>query len=618
MTTGICTTLLLWVGIVDPGLSSASAFVPTKQIIRPSPPSPKEDYDNAGVWGLSLLTQQRYYTSREGSALHLSLEQTQPTFYLSRIVFIRALALVYSTAFTIAWHQNKALIGDTGMTPAKQVLDAADRRAQITRQKRKEWMQTSDPTRGALNINMLQQLVTKIETTINNLLWDRTDKIGRPVTTILWMAKDRSKLDPWLDGIAAVGLAASSAMLLTGAANVPLLLIPYICQRSLWAVGGPWYAYGWEPQLAELGFHALFMVPFLSLDRFVMAPPPLVLFTMRWMLFRIMIGAGLIKIKASDKKWRDFTAMNYFYETQPVPNPFSKYFHWAPMWWHGFEVATNHFVELVAPWLLLLPSLQCRRAGGFIQQCFQAVLISSGNLSFLNWLTAVPAILCLDDAIWGRLFPKSMNMKAVMADFTARNVGVPFMRKVVSWAFGLAIAGLSVPVVRNLCSRRQIMNGSFDPLRLVNTYGAFGVVEEVRKELIISSAMDLAGEWREYDFPVKPGDVMRPPRWISPYHFRLDWQLWIAACIGSIDNSPWIYALLQKLLEGDEKVMKLLIKDPWNGERPQYIRIEMFRYTFHRISKEETGPFPYWDRTFVARFYPKQGVASLQNLKGSM
>jgi hypothetical protein len=42
-----------------------------------------------------------------------------------------------------------------------------------------------------------------------------------------------------------------------------------------------------------------------------------------------MIGAGMIKIRG-DQCWRDLTCMNYHYQTQPVPNPFSIYFHNTP------------------------------------------------------------------------------------------------------------------------------------------------------------------------------------------------------------------------------------------------------------------------------------------------
>lgn len=138
-----------------------------------------------------------------------------------------------------------------------------------------------------------------------------------------------------------------------------------------------------EPQLAELMFHSMFIVPFLSLSITKASSSPVSnvgVWTIRWFLFRIMMGAGLIKLKSGDSKWKlnNLTTMNYFYETQPIPNPLTKYFHRMPEKWHKFEVLGNHFVELVAPWLLLVPRFAV--AGGLIQLIFQMVLITSGNL----------------------------------------------------------------------------------------------------------------------------------------------------------------------------------------------------------------------------------------------
>jgi len=222
----------------------------------------------------------------------------------------------------------------------------------------------------------------------------------------------------------------------------------WLCQRSLMAVGGPWYGYGWEPQLAEVGFHSLFLVPLLRLDRLASPPSIIVVYSLRWMLFRIMIGAGLIKIKSGDPKWKlkNLTTMDYFYETQPVPNPFTRYFHFMPKYWHKFEVLTNHYVELIAPWLLLVPITSFRRIGGIIQIAFQSVLITSGNLSFLNWLTIVPAIMCLDDDYIKGLFPIPFQNKVMEASNT---FAISPARQIVSLGFGIMIFYLSIPVGKN-------------------------------------------------------------------------------------------------------------------------------------------------------------------------
>jgi hypothetical protein len=197
-------------------------------------------------------------------------------------------------------------------------------------------------------------------------------------------------------------------------------------------------------------------------------------------------------------------------------------------------------------------------------------------------------------------------------------------RTIVSVAFFLLMAKLNISVGRNLLSRKQVMNGSFDKLRLCSTYGAFGTVAERREELIIESANDVKGPWREYHFKVKPGDVHRRPRWISPYHYRLDWQMWIAAQSGGVERSPWLMSLLLKLLRQEKDVIDLIDGDPWKpGESPKYIRIEKYIYKFydHRTHKsaqihhaEDSKP-PYWVRQRVGRYFPHQGIVTAEMLE---
>ena len=581
--------------------------------------------------------QQQLFSRIDATKLH-SFPAIGESFFLTRVVFLRALSFVYGIAFLIARNQAKALIGDNGIAPARRILDAAEARGRKTATRRQAWLDStlsekplvSSSSREELspwfrfkNSLVVKSLILKINRNARfqhwrERLWDRQDGMGHPVTTLLWLAKDRSNLNRWLDGICNWGLGLSLVVLVTGAANVPLLMGLWICQRSLMAVGGPFWGFGWEPQLAELGFHALFLVPFMSLDPICLTSPPskLVLFLIRWHLFRIMMGAGLIKIRSDDIKWKwpHFSAMNYFYETQPVPNPLTRYLHWMPKWWHKSEVLVNHIVELVAPWMLLAPTASWRRTGGLIQMIFQAVLISSGNLSFLNWLTIVPAITCLDDSVLCILFSREWRDMASEAFYFGR---CSCLRNLVSVLFTVWIGYLSIPVVRNLLSKYQVMNGSFGPLRLINTYGAFGNVDEVRYEFIVSAASSYEGPWKEYEFKVKPGSVHRSPRFLSPYHYRLDWQFWIASTLQNLSYSPWMYSFLLKVLERNSEVMSLLASDPFlhEEEPPRYIRIDKYRYEFNKRTHGNDKDKAYWKREFVGRVYPRQGVATIESLK---
>lgn len=566
--------------------------------------------------------------------------RSSSTFILTRIVFLRALGFVYFIAFLVAFHQNDALIGDNGMTPARFVLEQAKVRAAEKRKRREAWLVDMASTTSNFNDRVRNRQFAKIRSLLfdasiklrqskmyqrmREVLWDRANRMGQPLITVLWMARDASRLNPWLNGIALTGMFLSAFICIVGSANVPILLVLWICQRSLMSVGNVWYGYGWEVQLAELGFHALFAVPLLSLDPIWAGPSRIVMWTLRWHLFRIMMGAGLIKFRSGDRKWKDLTTMYYFYETQPVPSVLTRTMHFLPKIWHKMEVLINHFVECVAPFLLILPGSprSLVRFGGLIQMQFQSTLICTGNLSFLNWLTMVPAIFCLDDGFWRRFFAPSRVVEASIVAVTS----VPSLsRSIVTSLFGGLVFWLSIPVVKNLFSKRQQMNASYDPLRLINTYGAFGVVNEEREEWIIQSASDdnsANEDWREYEFKVKPGNIMTHPRWITPYHYRLDWQMWIAASGRSLDRSPWFYPFLYKLLEGDKTTRQLLALDPWEGEGKQakQIRIDAYRYKFHR-EKERIGNgkgAPYWDREFVRRVYPREGTATLKSLKGEI
>lgn len=226
-------------------------------------------------------------------------------------------------------------------------------------------------------------------------------------------------------------------------------------------------------------------------------------------------------------------------------------------------------------------------------------------------------------------YPQRTTAFTTTYDFLSEFGGRRFtyLRTAVNLIFGLTIAKLSVPVVKNLLSKKQKMNSSFDKLRLINTYGAFGVVNEERIELVVSASSNYSGPWKEYSFKVKPGDVLRTPRWISPYHYRLDWQMWIASCAGGIDRSPWIYAFLLKLLQQDKDVLNLMDGDPWrlSGSKPKYIRVEKYRYKFALINDQQnttavnrpddTVVKPYWTREYVGKFFPRQGILSEEMLQ---
>jgi len=224
--------------------------------------------------------------------------------------------------------------------------------------------------------------------------------------------------------------------------------------------------------------------------------------------------------------------MQYHYETQPIPNPVSYYLHQTPVPFHKFEVLVNHFIELIAPFLCFGPWRSIRHIGGTLQILFQILLIISGNLSVLNWITIAPALWCLDDSypLYKYIFKREIYSELIFNRIRRR---MKYLRSIIKLLIFSLIIYLSIDPVLNLFSRHQRMNSSFDRLNLVNTYGAFGSVGKIRDEVIISACNKSTIEqcnhdtaWLEYEFNCKPGRIDQAPCFSAPYHRRLTWQLW--------------------------------------------------------------------------------------------
>ncbi len=172
--------------------------------------------------------------------------------------------------------------------------------------------------------------------------------------------------------------------------------------------------------------------------------------------------------------------------------------------------------------------------------------------------------------------------------------GGPVALVVAVLAVSALLLVLSVRPARNLVARRQLMNASFEPFRLVNAYGAFGSVSRRRDEVVVGDDGPLPGpdDWVEYVFRGKPGDVGRRPPQVAPYHLRLDWQMWFLA-LGS-PGTRWFEVLLLRLLEADRPTLRLLAADPFaddpDGPAPRWVRARVFRYRYTtRAERRRTG-----------------------------
>jgi hypothetical protein len=173
-------------------------------------------------------------------------------------------------------------------------------------------------------------------------------------------------------------------------------------------------------------------------------------------------------------------------------------------------------------------------------------------------------------------------------------------------ALSIMVIWLSIPTVLNLVSGRQLMNYSFDPLDLVNTYGAFGSVGRERNEIIFEGTDDvlITDEtiWKEYEFTAKPGDLSRRPPFVAPYQPRIDWQIWFAA-MASPGDYPWTLHFVWKLLHNDRDTLSLLANNPFPDAPPHYIRARLFRYRFAPI-----GDKVWWQRERIGEWLPALDV----------
>lgn len=454
------------------------------------------------------------------------------TYWLTRFVILRLLGLVYAFAFLVAANQILPLIGSDGLLPVGAFL-----------------------------------------TRVGHALGSPGAGFAR-VPSIFWIWHS----DGALVTTAWIGFALS-CVVAAGYANASLLAVLWALYLSFVHVGQDWYGYGWEFQLLETGFLAVFLCPLLDPRPFPARETPVaVIWLFRWLIFRIMLGAGLIKIRG-DSCWRDLSALFYYFETQPIPNGLSRWFHFLPRWELQAGVVLNHAAELVAPWFVFGPR-RIRHIAGVVIIVFQAVLILSGNLSFLNWLTIIPALACIDDSFWNRISPGRLRAAAQKAGLAALRCRP---MTATCWAVCVVVAILSVRPVANLFSQNQVMNASFDPLELVNTYGAFGSIGRERTNIVFegtdSAVPDDTAIWKPYPYRGLPVDPLSRPPQIAPYQLRLDWQMWFAS-MSSPGEYPWTLNLVWKLLHGDQGALGLFAANPFPGKKPRFVRAVAYRYRF--------------------------------------
>jgi hypothetical protein len=391
----------------------------------------------------------------------------------------------------------------------------------------------------------------------------------------------------WLGALLSAAMAVGLAGVLPLWAAVLLWLLLWVLYLSIVNVGQTWYSFGWESLLLEAGFLAIF----LGNDR--VAPPLLAMWLARLLLFRVEFGAGLIKLRG-DSCWRDLTALYYHHETQPMPGPLSWFFHHLPKPLHRLEVLGNHFAQLIVPFGVFAPQPVASMAGAIVV-ITQLWLVFSGNFAWLNWLTILLGCSVIDVSSAAAVLPvPSQPALAAVPPWFAALVIV----------FSVLTVMMTYYPVRNMISRRQRMNMSFNAYHLINTYGAFGTIGRTRREVVIEGTDDpevtAKTVWKEYEFKGKPGAVCRVPAQWAPYHLRLDWLMWFAA-ISPHYAYPWLRPFMLRLLENDPATLRLLRRNPFPGSPPRYVRAQIYRYRF-TTAAELRRDHAWWHRTLEGSY----------------
>jgi hypothetical protein len=479
---------------------------------------------------------------------------TRPSSYaVANWAFARLLGLVYLLAFLSLATQIIGLVGHDGILPGALVMDSA---------------------RAVLAPFGLERY--------------------RLLPTLTWLGTS----DRFLQGLC-FGGAALASLLIAGMAPVIVVPLLWLFYLSLSIVCREFLAYQWDALLLETGFLAIFIAPPRLRYRWQLGsdPPRLGVWLLRWLLFRLMLGSGAVKLMSGDPTWRGLTALAFHFWTQPIPTPIAWYADRLPRWFLSVSTATTLGIELVAPFLMLGPRRARSLAFGLLI-ALQAAIALTGNYGFFNLLAVSLCIFLLDDAVWKRILSSSPDARSPsesgrwrrLAVASVALVTVPVSVVVFAGSLGIDLPG--APLVAPVAAW-------VEPFRSVNSYGLFAVMTTTRPEIVVEGS-DNGRVWQAYDFKYKPTDLHDKPTWVAPHQPRLDWQMWFAA-LGRYDTEPWFQNFCVRLLQGSPDVLRLLRTDPFRGRPPRYLRSVLYNYRFADAATHERDGV-WWTREQVGDY----------------
>ena len=477
-------------------------------------------------------------------------------FHFARWLFTRFLGVIFGCAFLSLAGQVRGLYGAHGIAPAADFLRAAHEQL------------------GAA-------------------------AYGK-VPTLCWLGAS----DALLSACCWAGVALSAALVCGVSPGLCALLL-WALYLSLCSIGNVFMNFQWDALLLETAFLASFALPWRVRPdwRQPTRVARLAWLLLWWLNFRLMFESGVVKITAGDRTWHELSALEFHFETQPLPLFTAWYAHQVPALLLGLVTMGMFAIELAAPLLIFAPR-RWRHRGALALIALQLGILATGNYAFFNLLSIALCIALLDDEWWPARWRERLLPPA----------GPPHREwRWTLWLF--APVAFVIVLVTSASLETAFHQGpgwkpdwspfttatieATQPLRSLNGYGLFRVMTTTRREIAIEGSDD-GVNWREYDFRYKPGDLRQRPRLAAPHQPRLDWQMWFAA-LGDVRQNPWLVNFLARLLEGSPEVSGLLATNPFPTHPPHAVRAVLYDYKFTRGGDDATA---WWKRERLGLYCP--------------
>jgi predicted DCC family thiol-disulfide oxidoreductase YuxK len=415
----------------------------------------------------------------------------------------------------------------------------------------------------------------------------------RLVPTLFWMTSSDAALFAGTVAGAVLGL-----LVVADRWTRPALVGLFALYLSYVYAGQEFMSFQWDSLLLEVGFLAIFLT----------GRSRIVVWLFRWLVFRYLFLAGIVKLLSGDPTWRNLTALEYHFWTQPLPTPLAWYAAQLPRWLLTAGTAATLIIELGAVFLIFLPR-RLRAAAAVSVLLLQSFIVLTGNYNFFNLLTMLLCLFLFDDAALPipylqsplRPVPPAGRAATVIATLLAFLLVPVGLNRI--WQ---TVARRDLPVLGTVAQ-------AVAPFMIVNPYGLFAVMTVTRPEIVIEGSSD-GNVWHEYVFRYKPGPLSRPPLWNIPHQPRLDWQMWFAA-LGDVRENPWVVSLMARLLEGSRPVLGLFASNPFADGPPIYVRAQLYDYQFaDRRTHGLTGQW--WVRGWETSYIPPIRLADFHGAAG--